>query len=203
MKIAILGASGATGQLIVQQALDAGHTVRALVRDPKKLTATHPSLEIVVGDATRGEDVNRLVAGCDAVLSALGPSSTQVDVGSHAAEHVIAAGVRRYVVISGAGLDVPGDHKDLIGRIVSFFVRTLTPAMFQDKVREHALLAASGVAWSLVRPPRLTNNPPAGAFKTDLRCCPGSSVSRADLATFVLQVAADDALVGKAPFIAG
>jgi putative NADH-flavin reductase len=203
MKLAILGASGATGRLLVQKALDAGHTVRALVRDPKKLAAGHPALELVVGDATRGDDVARLVAGCDVTISALGPTPEQVDVASRAAEHVIAAGVRRYVVISGAGLDVPGDHKDVTGKIVSFFVRTLSPAIFRDKVREHALLAASDVGWTLVRPPRLTNDPATGAFKTDLTNCPGNSVSRADLAAFLLQVAGDDGLIGKAPFISG
>jgi hypothetical protein len=146
--------------------------------------------------------VRTLAAGCDAVLSALGPTRRQKDVCSTAAAHVIAAGVKRYVAISGAGLDVPGDDKDTVGKIVSFMVRTLTPAIFRDKVREHALLAASPVAWTLVRPPRLTDGPPTGRPRSSLTRAPSGSISRADLAAFTLAAASDDTLIGKAPFVA-
>jgi putative NADH-flavin reductase len=203
MKLAILGASGRTGRLIVEQALARGDEVRALVRSPAKLGLSHPRLEFVQGDATDADAVRRLVQGCDAVVSALGPVGRGTDICSVAARNVIAAGTPRYVAISGAGIDVPGDKKDLGGRIGSFFVRTLLPAAFRDKVREHALLEQSTLAWTLVRAPRLMDKPGTGQPRVSLERSPGNSVSRAALAGFVLRCLEDDSLVRKAPFIAG
>jgi len=203
MKLGILGASGRTGRLIVEQALARGDEVRALVRNRSSLAVTHPKLEVVEGDATDGSAVSRLVTGCDAVVSALGPTQARQDVCSSAARHVIAAQVRRYVSVSGAGVDVPGDQKDLIGKLVSFMVRTVSPEVFRDKVLELKLLQESTVEWTLVRPPRLLDRPGTGKARTSLERSPGASVSRADLAAFVLRCAADDSLIRKAPFIAG
>lgn len=202
MKLAILGATGRTGRHLVELALAAGHEVRVLVRTPDKLRQEHERLARFAGDATDAAAIRAVTAGCDAVLSALGPTPGHPDVCGTAAAHVVAAGVRRYVAISGAGLDIPGDDKDLVGKFFSFVVRVVTPAIVRDKAREHALLAASPVAWTLVRAPRLTDRPPTGAPKIDLVRAPGASVSRADLAAFVLAAVRDDALIGKAPFIA-
>ncbi|MBL8951079.1 MAG: NAD(P)H-binding protein [Myxococcaceae bacterium] len=200
MKLAVLGASGKTGRHIVEQALAKGHQVRALVRDAAKLGLTHPELELLTGDATDAAAVRRLVEGCDAVVSALGPTD-RTDVCSAATANVIAARPKRYVAVSGAGLDVPGDRKGFVARAVSFMVKTVSPAVFADKVKEHALLAASDVRWTLVRPPRLTDQPAAGNRRTSLDESPGAHIARADLAAFVLQVVADDATIGKAPFV--
>ena len=202
MKLAILGASGRTGRLVVEQALAASHSVRALVRSAAKFELSHPMLELVEGDATNAADILRVVEGCDAVISALGPVGARTDVCSMAARHVIAAKVRRYVSVSGAGLDVPGDAKDLVGKIVSFIVRTTAPAVFADKVLEHQLLSASDVPWTLVRPPQLLESPSRGPVRVDFSKAPGSRVPRADLATFLLKAAADETLIGKAPFVA-
>lgn len=203
MKLAVLGATGRTGRLVVEQALAAGHHVRVLARSPAKLGITHEQLEVRTGDATDPAAVRALVQDRDAVISALGPVSKTVDVCSTAAKHVIAAGARRYVSVSGAGLDVPGDQKDLPGKIVSFMVRNISPGLFQDKVLEHQLLASSSLQWTLVRPPRLTDKKVTVPAKSSLLRAPGASISRAQLAAFTLACAADDSLIGKAPFVSG
>jgi hypothetical protein len=136
------------------------------------------------------------------VISALGPVGARTDVCSAAARHVIAARARRYVSVSGAGLDVPGDHKDFVGRAVSFLVRTLSPAVFADKVLEHQLLSESDLAWTLVRPPQLLDKPSRGAARMRLDSAPGNSIPRADLAAFLLRAVSDDTLVRQAPFVA-
>ncbi len=201
MKLAVLGGSGRTGSLIVQQALEAGHQVRVLVRTPEKLTLTSNRLEVMKGDVADLQAVRALVDGCDVVVSALGPTPGRKNVCSTAAGQVIAAGVKRYVAISGAALDVPGDHKDFGGKVVSFLVRTLTPSLFHDKVREHAQLSASPVGWTLVRPPRLTDGPGTGIPRSSLERVLSTSISRVDLAAFTLKCASDASLVGKAPFV--
>jgi putative NADH-flavin reductase len=202
MKVAVLGGSGRTGRLVIQQALDAGHVVRTLARTPEKLGLQHPRLEVLKGDAKDPAAVARLVEGAEAVISALGPTGKEADVCSNATRNVLAAGARRYVVVSGAGVDFPGDRKDVPGKIVSFIIRTVAPAMFQDKMKEVSLLQESHVPFVLVRPPRLVEGPAKGTTRVGLEKSPGASIRRADLAGFVLRCAQDATYDRKAPFVA-
>ena len=74
MRVTVFGASGAIGRLVVQQLLDDGHNVTALVRAPGKLALTHADLTVVAGQLSDRDAVERAVSGVDAVISALGPS---------------------------------------------------------------------------------------------------------------------------------
>jgi putative NADH-flavin reductase len=202
VKIAILGATGRTGALVLKHVLDAGHHARVLVRSPGRLGVSHPHLEALHGDAREARDVARLVAGCDGVISAIGPVDGHNNVCSVATENVIAAAPPRYVVVSGAALDVPGDDKNLADKAISFVVRALTLEAFRDKVHEHALLEASGLAWTALRPPRLTDEPAEAPARASLERLPGNSVSREALAAFALAALTDDTYLRKAPFVA-
>ena len=205
MKIAIIGANGKTGRLTVEKAIAAGHTVRALVRDPTKLNAP-AGVEVVSGDANDAAAVDRVLQGCDAAISALGITGSQTSVCSTATRLVLkampAANVRRYVTIGGAGLDMPGDEKDLGGKVISFLVRHLSPAVFNDKQKEALSLLESNVDWIMARPPRLVDGPGTGKFKTSLLRSPGIKIQRADLADFLVQAVSNDEFVRRAPFVA-
>ncbi|MCU0622846.1 MAG: NAD(P)H-binding protein [Gemmatimonadaceae bacterium] len=205
--LAILGATGRTGRHVVTQALAAGHTVRALARIPSQLPARE-RLTVLGGDARMGEDVAALVAGADAVVSALGPVPGIPDVCSQATRHVLSALARRpgvrYVTVSGAGLDVPGDDKDLPGRVISWLIRTVSPAIVADKALEYRLLAEGTTPFVLVRPPRLTDKPATGRWQQRLERSPGTAITRADLATACLHFAlAADVPLRRAPFVSG
>lgn len=207
MRLAVLGATGRTGHEVVQQALEQGHEVRALARDPRKTKLTHPALTWVKGDARNYESVRELLDGTDAIVSAMGPTKGDPAICSMTTEHVLRAlaetGARRYVVVSGAGLDVPGDRKDIPGKIVSFMVRTIAPAVFADKVREYTLLAGSTADFVLVRPPRLLDGEATGQVAVSLERAPGTKIRRADLASFLLtQATTSDDFVRHAPFVA-
>lgn len=79
MKLAIFGATGKTGRVLVEQALAAGHEVTAFVRDLSKLTLGHERLSLVQGDVFDAARVEEAVAGKDAVISVLGrrPARTE------------------------------------------------------------------------------------------------------------------------------
>ncbi len=77
MKIAIFGGSGRTGQHLVKQALEKGHQVVVLARNPDKLTINHPNLTIIQGDVKDINAVQQTIADVKAVLSVLGPTSNQ------------------------------------------------------------------------------------------------------------------------------
>lgn len=155
MDIAVLGATGRTGRLLVAELIRRGHTVRALVRDPGKL-ATTDGLRVVEGDSRDATALRALIDGADAVVSALGPVGGDTTVHSETARELVAAmtsaGVGRYVGVSGAGIDVPGDRKSLRDKIVSRLIQTLGGAAVADKPREHRVFADSSLNWTLVSP---------------------------------------------------
>jgi putative NADH-flavin reductase len=72
MNLTLLGAAGATGVPLVEQALADGHPVTALVRSRQKLSITNPNLDVVEGDATDRAAVSQAMNGADAVISVLG-----------------------------------------------------------------------------------------------------------------------------------
>jgi putative NADH-flavin reductase len=193
MEIVMLGATGRTGRLVVEEALRRGHGVRAVVRDPA--TAALPA----------GVDL-RAVTGADAVVSALGPRKGDRTLHSDVARVLVdvlpEAGVKRFVGISGAGIDVPGDRKSRRDRIVSFLIQRLGGAAVADKPREHAVWAGSGLDWTLVRPPRLTDDPATGRVEHHASTSPkATAVGRADLAAFLLDCVEQGSYVGAAPLV--
>lgn len=110
MKIAIIGASGFVGTALLNEALQRGHSVTAIVRNPEKITVTNPNLTVKRGDAQSADAVTRLVEGHDAVLSAYNAGWDNADLyadflkGSEAIEKgTQLAGVKRLLVVGGAG----------------------------------------------------------------------------------------------------
>ena len=197
--IAILGATGKTGRHVVSIALERGHRVRALARRPpdeqkEGVTYLPANIESV-------SEITRLVDGCEAVISALGPSRDRVDVCSTATGTLLAAGIKRLIIVSGAGIGVPGDKKDAVGRIVSVMVRLLSPAAFRDKQLEYAKLAASSADWTLARAPRLVDSPPRGTLKVSVERALGNQLSRQALAAFCVDEAETPRYVRQAPFV--
>ena len=109
MKIALIGATGFVGSAILKEALDRGHEVTAIVRNPGALTP-HPRLHPKKGDVYNEDDVVRLVAGHDAVISAFNPGWTNQDIYNQqvkGARSIIngvkKAGVKRLLFVGGAG----------------------------------------------------------------------------------------------------
>ena len=109
MKIALIGASGFVGSAILKEALGRGHQVTAIVRDPEKLQP-HANLRPEKGDVYTADDVARLVAGHDAVISAFNPGwgnpdiyNLQVKGAQGIIDGVKRAGVKRLLFVGGTG----------------------------------------------------------------------------------------------------
>jgi len=197
MKLLVLGATGATGKLLVEQALTAGHGVRALVRTPGKLDEGNPRLEVMNGRATSPVDVGAAMSGVDAVISTLGAMKGTVI--TDAVQAVISgaarAGVRRVVVLSSFAVlreQLSGPAKAMTGMMMG--------AVIKDKTAAERLLRVSDLDWTTVHPVRLNNGPQTtGAHivtgRTKLHM--GDSVSRADVAAMLLSIADDKATIRK------
>ncbi len=109
----------------------------------------------------------------------------------------------RFVTIAGAAVDAPGDAKAVPDRIIGWIMRRMVAEMLADRQAELAVLRASPLAWTMLRPPRLTDGPPSGKARLTFDTPAATAITRADLADAVIEALADPALVGRAPFVAG
>lgn len=210
VKVLVFGASGATGREVVKQALDRGHSVRAFVRDPGKLKMRHLDLDLRAGDVTNAAAVAGAVAGADAVVSALGSGNSlashpelTVGIGNivRAMEH---AGVRRLVYLSMLGVDGSGKQLGLLDRYV--VLPLLLRNVMNDHAREEAIIKRSTLDWVIVRPPRLTSGPHTGHIRdgAGIRSRTlSASVSRADLADFMVNQLEGNRYVHRTPAVLG
>lgn len=203
-RIALFGATGGTGRQIVAQALEAGHIVQALVRDPARLPVQHPHLHLITGNVLDSDAVERTITGADAVIVSLGNTANNPDwIVSEGTKVIVAAmhklGVRRLIVISSLGV---GDSRDQVPTFFKVLMKTALKKPMEDKERQEQIVAASGLDWTIVRPGGLTNGPRTGRYRAGLdRSIVAGQVSRADVAEFVLRQLDDLTYRHKAPAI--
>ncbi len=204
MNIALFGATGGTGRQLLDQALAAGHAVTALARDPARLPVIHEQLTLVTGDVRDAAAVAAVVRGADAVIVTLGASQgSPADICSIGTAQVIAAmqqaGARRLVVITSLGV---GDSKNQVPLAFKLLMKTALRAVMADKEAQEALVMASGLDWTIVRPGGLTHGPGSGQYRFGLdQNIVAGQVARADVAAFVLQQLGDDTFLYKTPAI--
>jgi putative NADH-flavin reductase len=207
MKIAIFGGTGKTGKHVVEQALAAGHEVRVLARNPAKLTIQDPRLHVVGGDVQDTAKVLETISGVDAVISALGPTTNKpvLEV-SKGMANIIAAmrqrGVKRLIVTAGAGVRDPLDQPKLVDNFIVVALKTFNGNVYEDMRQVVEQVKASGLDWTVVRGPMLTDDAPTGKVRAggvgkDI----GTKLARADFAMFLLQQLSSPTWSRKAPAI--
>lgn len=207
MKLVIFGATGATGRALIRQAVQRGHTVTALVRNPTGLPATTPPCSIVQGDVRDIAAVARAVEGADAALSALGvrqgrPAEASRSQGTaNIVQALQAAGVRRFVSVSTVGA---GEHLATL----PWMARVLLPRIIgrwrlEEAGLQEQMVRASSLDWVVLRPPRLLDGEGLGDYciGNDLKTGLGSSISREDLATALLDQVASDRFLHQSPTV--
>jgi putative NADH-flavin reductase len=207
-KVLIVGATGGTGRSLVEQALTAGHSVTAFVRNPEKVGRHHERLRVVAGDAASGApSLSQAMRGQDAVISTLGRGqSFKADsLIQRSVPHLLAAmqehGVRRLVFTSALGVAETVQQIPLMMRV---FARLLLRDIYADKAAGEALIRRSELEWTIVHPVGLTNGPLTGTYRAGerlaLRGFP--TISRADTAHFLLSQLDDRSYIGKVVVIA-
>lgn len=207
MKIAIFGGTGRTGRHVVEQALAAGHDVVALTRDPQKLASAGQRLTVVQGDARDAAAVARVVAGAEAVVSVLGPTSNRAERAvTEATRNILAAmtqhGIRRLVLSTGAGVRDPNDAPGPVDRLIGVLLKLVSRNVYEDMAGAVDVVRASDVDWTIVRVPMLTDGPRSGRVAAAyVGKGTGMRISRADLAAFLLEQVEDRRFVRQAPAI--
>lgn len=210
MRLVVVGATGRTGTLLVEQALRRGHRVHALARNPAVLQLRHPDLAVSRVDVTKGAGLDSAVAGCDAVLSALGVGTSREKTNLYSAgianllDAMKAGGTSRIVVISAAPAGPRREQSGLERRIVMPILDRFFGATYEDMRRMEAALAASGADWTSLRPPRLIDRPPTGVYRisTSGPLPRARSLRYADLATAMLDTAENGLASRAAAYVA-
>jgi putative NADH-flavin reductase len=198
MKAFVLGGTGRTGRLIAEGLVAKGHAVSVGGRrDPRLAGAAFVSL-----DPMNGQELRAAVAGADCVVSALASGKCN-PVCSAAARALSQIDGLRFVTIGGAGVDAATDDKGLGDKAVGFVMRLLVREMLADRQLELAILQQSGLKWTMLRPPRLTDDKGGHKVAVTFDRPASTAIARADLARTAIEVLGDDSLIGRAPFVAG
>ncbi len=209
MRIVVFGASGGTGRELVKQGRAQGHEVTAFVRNPAAYTGGD-RLRVVVGDVRDEKAVAAAIPGQDAVLSALGGGLGDDTLLPESMGHILAAmkleGVRRLIVLGASGV-WPGASQRLstpMQFVARMLDRTILKKPFQAQRAMQMRIQASDREWTIVQPPRLVNKPGRGTYRVDGEALPanGTTIARADVATFMLAQLTNTEWVRKSPYIA-
>lgn len=206
MQLAVFGSTGLAGTALTHLALENGHQVRALVREPRDSGGAVPGVEVIRGDALDPSAVAQTISGADAVVSTLG--------GFRGPES-IAAGTRnimtairetsdgRLVVLQGFHIDFPGDPWSPGKRLVeTFLALRCRPLLSYGAELGELLRATDDVAWTLVRIPRMVGGGPSGRARTgSFSLGPWSAVRVGDVATHLLTLAQNQSSVHEAPML--
>ena len=188
MNLVVLGATGRTGRLVVEQALAAGHIVTALVRSPEKLAIRNSNLRVVTGKATDAGDVARAMVGADAVISTLGGGgSVIVDSTRAIVEAAHKTGVKRVVVLSSFFVE-----RDRLGALSRLLTGLGAGSKIKDKIAGEQLLRQSDLDWTIVYASPLTDGPATGFVEVPVKGTKRQiwdRISRSDVAAWLVQAA--------------
>jgi uncharacterized protein YbjT (DUF2867 family) len=204
MKVVVFGSTGQTGQQLVKQLVEAGHTVTAFARTPSKVNTYDGKVTVVQGDARDLTSIQKAVTGQDAVFHAVAQRYVKKDdlqtvFAGNLVQAMQAAKVSRLIVLSAWGSGTSADQAKLFMKLAKY---TFLRNVFKDKADAEAIILSSPLNYTLVRPGVLLKGPPQGNIKAsltkdDLR----PPIRRADVAAFMIAQLGSKAWERKAPLI--
>src|SRR3981189_3419592 len=167
LKLVVLGATGGTGLEIVRKAIEGGHSVTALVRSPERLKSFQDHITVTQGDLLNSVELERVIQGHDAVVSGFGPRIPVSKADANLLHQfaialtraMLRAEVKRVVVESVAFL-----FKDAIFPPAYLLGKILFPGIVADSAAMEDVFQQSGLDWTIVRPPPLTDRPYTGNY---------------------------------------
>lgn len=201
--LAVFGATGGTGRYVVARGLARGLRVVAVARQPGDLRSRHPRLTVLQGDVLDAATVVPAVRGVDAVVSALGigHSRAATTVYSAGTRNIVQAmqrtGVRRLVCVSTTGLETTAEDTPAQRAVSRLLLQPLLRRPYADMAAMEQVLRDCDRDWTIVRSARLTDGAGGGPVRAacDRRLGAAWSISRADLAEYLLDSLSDPLLV--------
>jgi nucleoside-diphosphate-sugar epimerase len=209
-RVAVFGATGKIGRLVVEQLLAGGYEVSALARNPAKLTIRRPGLSVRSGQLYDLAAVREVVRGSGAVISTLGPSlrigasGAPVTAGTCA---IVAAvndsGVRRFVGLATPSVADPRDRPTFKARLLPVMAGVMFPNALIELGGMTAAVTGSGLDWTIARITNPTDRPARGTLRAGFlgRDPVGWAMSRAYIAAFLIGQLTDTTFLGALPAI--
>lgn len=208
MPIAVFGGSGATGKALLVRMVQKGLAVRVLVRKAATVGVTTARVEVVEGALSKPEDVLATLQGCGSVICVFGPRPPYIDVFcEQATANIVDAmqrlGIRRLVCQTGGMIGDYRANRTLPFQWMSDMFRGHSPQIANDRVGQEHVVMDSGLDWTIIKPPRLTDGAAKGkcCIGTDVRLGMLSSITRADLADFLITETLEPQYIGQVVFI--
>jgi putative NADH-flavin reductase len=203
-RVLVIGASKGIGLETVRQALEAGHSVRALARSADSIALADPGLEKLRGDALNSADVRAALAGVNVVIQALGirpgemfrPVRLFSDATRVLIDAMAGSGIRRLICVTGFGA---GDSQASIGALQRIPFQLVFGRAYRDKSVQERLLKESALEWTIVRPGVLTNAKRTGRYRAldQPSQWRNGIIGRADVADFLVRQIDNPASVRK------
>lgn len=190
----------------MNELVNAGYSVRALLRYPDSFDLSHERLGIIEGDARDPSALRQLLQTCGALISTLGhPKGESTPIMSTCMKRIIDSmpivGVKRLIVVSSL-FDTGTERLDEPTRQAAAYMEQHFPTMMADRRAEFNQLRQSELDWTYVRIPYLVPEPPTGHVAVNLDYLPGTSITATDLARFLVSQIDDSRYVRKALFVA-
>lgn len=206
--IALFGATGRTGRIILDKALKNGYEVKALVRNPGSLQVNHPALQIIQGDILNYDKVLETIKSSDGIISVIGhvkdsPSDIQTKAMDYMVRAMKETGVHRIISLTGGGVPDPeNDRPKFADKLIRGIMKMVAKAMLEDAMNHASRLKSSNTEWTIARGPRLTMDHPVGAYRvSSVGVNSGIKISRYDLADFILDEWREGRYIRKMPFV--
>ena len=207
MKILVFGATGATGYHVISQGIEKGHVMTGFVRDPSKLKIKHKNLSLFKGDVSNAQQVEEACKDQDAVVSVLGASTpfkrnlTLIKGIENIVNAMMRLSISRFIYQSFLGVN---EYRADLG----FLMDRIVPIILQNVIKDHEakeqIITKSNLQWTIARCSMLTNGAPTGKFIHGERITAASplpSISRADVADFMIQQVNERTYINKKPRI--
>lgn len=196
-KLVIVGANGGIGRQCVEQALQAGHLVTAILRNPAKLAIEHPNLKKVSGDVMQPGAFENNFENQDAVISAIGvaggvgsdkPTALYSQGNANILKAMEQKGIKRMFLISASAIEISPVLPFYIRLVEKYVVQKLLKHMYTDLLKMEVVIKSSNISWTIIRPPQLTNQAVTGTYRIAINAFLKNclKISRADVAHFII-----------------
>lgn len=203
MKLTVFGATGRTGRLVLDEGVRRGHQTTAFTRRPDNLTGVPGLAAVVSGDGRDADAVREAVTGADGVIAILGAATRKgphqvAEVSTRLTEAMAELGARRLVITSA--YPIVGDHPRLLVAIL----RRVLADSYADSAEMERIVMSTDLDWTIARLTRLLDKPARGGVRVhrEVPTRP-TSITRADAATTLLDLVADDEYAKAAVTLTG
>lgn len=204
MKLVIFGSTGSIGSQVVEQSLEAGHTVTAFVRNPNKLNVQHPNLNIFTGDVMNPALVEEAVIGHEAAICILGSGKKlSGNVRSQGTKNIVRAlekaGIKRFICQSTLGAGDSWSNLDFYWKYIMFGF--ILRKVFADHQIQEEYVRQSNLDWTIIRPAAFIEGTRTGKYRhgfPESDRTTSLTISRPDVADFILKQLSDNTYSGKA-----